>query len=111
MYEMWKGNRKGGKMREIKGGLIPGLIIEIVDLPERCSCGSEKGSTGRVAIEAPDGKLLKEVRCKGCGKKSLIPDKLAEWQREREGDKYRPTWYYQPETSKIIHWSEKKGAR
>ena len=94
-------------MREIKGGLIPGLIIEIVDLPEKCNCGSEKGKTLRAAIETPSGQLLKEVTCRGCGKKILIPDKLAESVREREKEKYRPTWYYQPETGKIIHWSLK----
>ena len=95
-------------MREIKGGSIPGLLIEIVDLPERCNCGSEKGRTIRGEIEAASGELLKEVACRGCGKKSLIPDKLGEEVRKKVGKEYRPTWYYQPETGKIIHWSEKQ---
>ena len=78
-----------------------------MDLPERCDCGSEKGTTVRGAIEAPSGELLKEVACRECGKKTLIPDKITEWLREIEGEKYRPTWYYEPETGEIIHWSKK----
>jgi len=68
-----------------------GYIIEIEKLPQKCDCGSEEGKTIREAIEAPSGELLKEVACRRCGKKSLIPDKFAEDRRRREGGKYRPT--------------------
>ena len=40
-----------------------GFIIEIVNLPERCDCGGEKGSTVRVAIEAPEY-IPKEIKNK-----------------------------------------------
>jgi len=85
-----------------------GFIIEIVNLPERCDCGGEKGIVSCISIEAPDGKLLMEVRCRGCGKKTLIPDERQEEIRKIVGEKYRPTWYYQPETDEIVHWALRK---
>lgn len=84
-----------------------GYIVEIEDLPEKCSCGSKKGATVREAIEAPTGQLLKEISCRGCGKKTLILDEIAQWQLERKREKYRPTWYLL-ETGEIIHWSSRK---
>lgn len=84
---------------------LQAIAIVIVDLPERCVCGSEKGSLIRDRIETPNGELLAEVSCEGCGKLSLISDKLGEEVREIVGKKFRPTWYYDPERNEIIHWS------
>lgn len=81
------------------------MLIEIESLPEKCSCGSTTGTTIRCSIQSPDGMLLKEIACEGCGKRLLIPDKIAEESRKLLGEKYRPTWFYEPETGEIIHWA------
>jgi len=80
-------------------------LLAVVKLPERCSCGSEEGYIRASNIEAPGGKLLQKVRCKGCGNESLIPDESEEKFRRVLGDKYRPTYYYEPKTGKLVHWS------
>lgn len=42
-----------------------------------------------------------------CSKIFLIVDKREESLRRTSGRKYDPTWYYQPETDKLIHWSKR----
>jgi len=86
---------------------LQAIAIVIVDLPERCSCGSGKGSLIRDRIETPKGELLAEVSCEGCGKLSLIPDKIGEEIREMLGEKFRPTWYYDQKKDEIVHWSHR----
>ena len=84
-------------------------LQEVMQLPEACdACGCDEGSVVRAGIEAPDGKLLREVACLGCGKKSLLPNELAEWSRSVRGDDYRPTWYLTKE-GKIVHRASPEG--
>lgn len=82
-------------------------LQEIVELPQTCSCGSKEGYVRCSRIEeVTSGKLLMEVACRGCGKKSLIPDEMSEQLRKLSKGKFRPTFYYNPETDKIEHWSK-----
>ena len=84
-------------------------LQEVMQLPEACdACGCDEGSVVRAGIEAPDGKLLREVACLGCGKKSLLPDELAEWSREVASDKFFPTWYL-TEGGEVVHWNSPEG--
>ena len=90
------------------------VLIAIKDLPKECGCGSKTGVIMRKGIEAPSGELLMEVRCKGkgCGKKSLIPDRSSEESRRRgESGKfspYHPTWRLNPETNEIVPYNNLK---
>lgn len=82
-------------------------LQEIVELPQRCSCGGKEGFVNCARIEeVPSGKLLMEVACRGCGKTSLIPDDMSEQLRKLSKGKLQPAFYYDPETGKIEHWSK-----
>jgi len=86
-----------------------GYLQEVMQLPEACdACGNGEGSVVRAYIEASDSKLLREVACRGCGKKFLLPDEMAEWSRSVRGDDYRPTWYLL-ETGEVVHRSSPEG--
>ena len=88
---------------------IAAYLQEVMQLPEVCNaCGDGEGSVVRVDIEAPDGKLFREVACRGCGKKFLLPDEMAEWSRSVRGDDYRPTWYL-AEEGNIVHRASPEG--
>ena len=73
-----------------------------------CECGAEEAVVGRTDIEALDGGLLMEVRCRGCGEPSRIPSGVSEAGRELLGDDYRPT-YYLTEEGEVVHWSSPEG--
>jgi len=88
-------------------------IQEIVKLPQECSCGGKKGLVRMHRIEeVPSGKLLMQVSCERCGRRSLIPDDLSEQLRKLSKKlskgKFQPAFYYDPDTGKIRHWSFKE---
>lgn len=88
-----------------------GTVLRIVELPEPCSvCGSTKATVTATDIEAPDGALLMEVSCRGCGETQLLPDELAEGRRRvLGGEDYRPTWFLKD--GELIHWATPEGRR
>lgn len=86
------------------------MLIAIVDLPKKCGCGSDEGTIIRSGIERSRRELLAEVECSGCRHRLLVPDKNGEELRKVLRETYRATWYCQPDTGNIVHWTAVESA-